>query len=98
MFSQPARPRTTPGLWQVACDEDRGAVERMVGVGAGKLGVQDLAGALDDGALRAPGEVDPAVGTAPDVVALDHGPRLLVDHRRAHVLHVVPDERVDELD
>src|SRR5690242_18824433 len=65
---------------------------------ASRSGVEDLAGALDDGGLRAPPEVDPAVGPLPDVLALDHGLRLLVDHRRAHVVDLVLDEGVDELD
>src|SRR5690242_13346292 len=65
---------------------------------AARSGVEDLAGSLDDGGLRAPREVDPAIGPLPDVLALDHGLRLLVDHRRAHVLDLVLDEGVDELD
>src|SRR6266568_7274373 len=61
-------------------------------------GVEDLAGPLDDRGFAAPREVDPPVGTLPYVVALDHGPGLLVDHSRAHVFDVVLDERVHELD
>src|ERR1700677_3722168 len=47
--------------------------------------------------LARPREVDPRVGPLPHVVALDQRPRLLVDHRRAHLGHVPGHEVVDQL-
>src|SRR3954454_18763264 len=48
--------------------------------------------------VGAPGEVDPAVGAAPDVLAVDDRPGLLVEHRTANLADLAGAEVLHQLE
>src|SRR5712691_1046867 len=69
-------------------------VRRLYEIGRGRS--RRLSEPLADRRLGAPGKVDPAVGPAPDVLAVDDRARLLVEDSDPHLGHLARAELLYE--